>query len=106
VPISQTSGTGAAFLAVTDNSDNPLLIADAAGSRTVSTGGFRGSTTDFAMVVAGSFLWSPATASAVTAKLRLSVSASTGTVNRNGNDTDSALVPRMTSTITAIEVAG
>lgn len=109
INVSQDNASdGALMVLLTDGSNNALLQGDAAGSRSRATYGFRvPSQTQMLYNAAGSFLWSPATTSAVTVKLRLQrLVLGTAVVNRLGNDADSANgFPRTASTLTAIEVA-
>jgi hypothetical protein len=100
-------GDGGLVITLTDGSDNVLVQGDAASGRNRSIFGFRLETSLFTLHnVAGSFLWSPGSASAVTAKLRMRrASAGTAFVNRTGNDSDNANFPRTVSIITLVEVA-
>jgi hypothetical protein len=56
--------------------------------------------------VAGNFLDSPATTSAITYKFQMRNWAGTSYVNRTPNDTSAAYTARSTSTITVMEIAG
>lgn len=106
VAVSNDNNSGSAHIVVTDGSDVVLVQGDAAGSRTRATAGSRAfGQNGLTIVYAGSYLWSPASASAVTAKVRIRATANTAVVNRSGVDTDDALSARSASMITAIEVA-
>jgi hypothetical protein len=84
-----------------------LFIGDTAGSRIRSTAMSRGGTetSAFQHMVTATFLDSPGVATATTYGVQMRVTGNTGTVNRSGDDGDSANRTRTASSITAIEVA-
>jgi hypothetical protein len=86
-----------------------IYIGDTAGSRTRASNMYW---SDIGMVygtapVNGIFLDSPATTSATTYKLQvLSAYAETVYINRNQNDGDTAVISRVPSSITVMEISG
>jgi hypothetical protein len=107
VVVSNSDSTDSAHVLLTDGADAALYRGDAEASRTRATFGSR-SVVDSSNVLlsAGQFLWSPASASPVTAKLRIKVaSGGTAVVNRSGSDQNFATQARSASSITVIEVA-
>ena len=80
-------------------------IGDAAGSRTQALNQVRGQATDTPIVLAATFLDSPATTSATTYKVQGKVFTSgTFYVNRSSGDTNAQESPRTASTITVMEI--
>jgi hypothetical protein len=82
-----------------------IYLGDTAGSRTRAM--FGSNLVNVYQVAQGGgiYLDSPATTSATTYKLQMSVSAGTGYVNRNSTDTDASPYPRTASSITVLEVS-
>ena len=85
--------------------DSTVIFAgDAAGTRPV---GFYGTGENLGANIfnsGGILLDSPATTSATTYKVQMKVNANTGYLNRNNFDTD-GLMPRVTSSITVMEIS-
>jgi hypothetical protein len=80
-------------------------IGDAAGSRTRASFAYLQSDTILQQGNVGlNFLDSPATTSATTYKMQVSVNTGTAFINRTGNDGDAAQRPRTASNITVMEV--
>jgi hypothetical protein len=102
---SQATVPGAAFILLTDGSNNVLLQGDVSGDRQRVTAGFALTLTNQINNYSGSFLWSPGTASAVTAKLRTRRFGGNVFINRVGDGTDADSRPVSVSTLTLIEVA-
>lgn len=91
---------------LTDGSNNVLVQGDAASNRTRTTFSVRGNAWTATNTMAGTYLWSPSTTSAVTAKVRVALAGGgTTVINRTGFDFDDAENGRFVSTLTAIEVA-
>ena len=105
INVSNTNTALGTHIALTDGSNNVLVRGDADGSRNRATAGARAFASGFLANYSGTFLWSPSSATAVTAKLRILATGATSIVNRISNDDDTASAPRVVSTITAIEVA-
>ena len=106
VNLSNTSGTSGTRGVITDGANNILLQGDGVGSRTRVTFGSRDSSK--AEVIsnwAGCYLWSPASDTAQTIKVRVAANATTLTVNRSGFFGDDVFEPLPVSMLTAIEVA-
>ena len=85
--------------------DSPAVgVGAAAGSRTPSTIAVipRASTSSYS--AAASFIDSPATTSAITYKVQMRMGGSTGYLNRDTGDADSASAARTICTLTAMEV--
>jgi hypothetical protein len=87
-----------------------IFIGDTAGNRTRATFGTliaAGSVSNNLLVspANATHLDSPNTTSATTYKLQMRVSGNTGTVNRNGGDTDVSTNYRMASSITVMEIS-
>ena len=80
---------------------------DTAGSRTLTTFAARGSTFARYTTASMTYLDSPATTSATTYQLYMSVEVNGGSavLNRSGQDTDQEAYPRTISTFTVMEVA-
>jgi hypothetical protein len=93
-----------AYVRLVDGSNTPLVLGNAASGRVQASGGARVIANTGMLPVGVTFLWSPATASAVTAKIQLrEVGGALVAINRQGlDDTDYGRYP---SSITAIEVA-
>jgi hypothetical protein len=87
-----------------------IALGDSAGSRDRVTFGTDDMiTANTNLSIALTFLDSPSTTSATTYKVQVAQTRTAGgtlTVNRDGNDSDSAQVPRGSSTITVMEIAG
>jgi hypothetical protein len=85
-----------------------ICIGDSAsGARFQATaGGVAVVNGDKVFPVAGNFLDSPATTSAITYKFQMRNWAGTSYVNRTPNDADAGYTSRSTSTITVMEIAG
>ncbi|HEY7822935.1 MAG TPA: hypothetical protein VIG24_08890 [Acidimicrobiia bacterium] len=109
VVVGFSASSRSATIVLTDGSDNVLFGGTPAGSRyaaSMSSYADGSGGADRNQAFSGAYLWSPASASAVTAKIRiLGVGTGTTYVNRSGSDIDSVFTPRMASSITAIEVA-
>jgi hypothetical protein len=108
--VSHTSTNGNAHLILTDGSNNVVVQGSADGVRTRVTEGSRNlpaigaGTMEIITNFGNSFLYSPATTSAVTLKFRAKTNTGTFCLNRNGvftNDADNALP---VSSLTVMEV--
>jgi hypothetical protein len=108
--VSHTSTNGVAHLILTDGSDNVVVQGSADGVKTRVTEGSRAlpaigaGTMEIITNFGNSFLYSPATTSAVTLKFRAKTNTGTFCLNRNGvffNDGDNALP---VSSLTVMEV--
>ncbi len=87
----------------------PIAVADAAGSRTLTTIGayFGSAVSDYHLsTLTSQVLDTPGTTASVTYKVQGATNAATFTINRNGADLDVSTVRRAVSTITLMEVAG
>jgi hypothetical protein len=106
VNIAKNESSQGFFCVVTDGSDNLIFAGAAAGNRTRAVWGSRAQAdTNVITPVSGTFLWSPGSASPVTAKIRVrSDTSGTVLVNRDATDNDATNRPRLVSNITAIEV--
>lgn len=96
------------YFALTDSSNVPLVEGDTNGSRLRGLIGAR--TTSYIAnetgIISGSYLWSPATTSAVTAKIRTHAFETQGLhINRDATYANSTAHTTGVSQITAIEVA-
>jgi hypothetical protein len=108
--VSHTSTNGNAQLILTDGSDNVLVQGDADGVKTRVTEGSRNlpaigaGTMEIITNFGNSFLYSPATTSAVTLKFRAKTNTGTFCLNRNGvfNNDDANALP--VSSLTVMEV--
>jgi hypothetical protein len=86
-----------------------ICIGDSGGGASrfqATAGGVSVTNGDKVAPVAGNFLDSPATTSAITYKFQMRNWAGTSYVNRTPNDTDAGYTSRSTSTITVMEIAG
>jgi len=86
-----------------------ILIGDVAGSREqVSTSFYMVSNNQFVNSVGNQILDNPASTSALSYNLQWRTQASSVAMllNKNGSDSDSSSIPRLASTITAMEIAG
>jgi hypothetical protein len=111
INFSQTSSAGASHFVLTNGSNTVLVQGDTSGVRTRTTEGSRvvpvsvGDSMETMINAANSYLYSPATTSAVTIKFRGKIAAAgTLVVNRNGvfNNDDANGVP--VSSLTVMEV--
>ena len=82
-----------------------IYLGDTAGSRTRAMFGANLLNQYDLTQGGGIFLDSPATTSATTYKIQMSVSGGTGYINRNANDSDNFAYPRTASSITVLEVS-
>jgi len=82
-----------------------IYLGDSAGNRTRAMAGGNLLNQYDILQGGGIYLDSPATTSATTYKLQMSVSGGTGYVNRNALDTDNFAYPRTASSITVLEVS-
>lgn len=83
---------------------SPVFVGDAASSRLRTSAGTRVENQGAIYPVSIAFVDAPATASAVTYKVQMYVTAATGYLNRSGGDNDGANTPRAASSLTAMEV--
>jgi len=100
------SNTSAASRAYTnlDRNGTAIGLGAAASLRTSCFSFFRAGSIDDMDNAGGNFLDSPASASALTYKLQLSAEAGTAVLNRDGSDADASIRPRVTSSITLLEI--
>jgi hypothetical protein len=100
--VSTTTSTVGTIKLLRDSTD--IFVGDAAGSRTRSSQTIYAS---YGGTLAGTFLDSPATTSAVTYKIqaRANDNAASIYINRTITDTDSAVFNRNASSITVMEIA-
>jgi hypothetical protein len=106
VNINMSNESNGYFCVLTDGANNILFAGAAAGVRTRAIWGSRANAdVNFITPVSAAFLWSPASATAVTAKIRVRID-NTGSlrINRDSTDNDATNRPRLVSNITAIEV--
>ena len=87
--------------------NSTVFVGDAAGSNRVRSAVSVDTGVGADTVIAQSFVYldSPATTSAITYQVEMSVNTGTGFLNRNRNDLDTTRTPRVASSIVAIEVA-
>ena len=111
--VANSNVEGVTHLVLTDGSNNVLLAGDASSSRPATLNSFwSGNLTNgsrLRAVFAGSFLYSPNTASAFTVKARLrigSLVAQTAFVGRDSVDNDNDAHGRTPLMLTLMEVAG
>jgi hypothetical protein len=101
---SGTTGDRATFAQLVRGA-TAISVGAAAGSRIpVSTAIFMPDESRISMSASTIFLDSPATTSATTYKIQLRATGNTATLNRWGDDTDTASYPRAASNITVMEI--
>jgi hypothetical protein len=108
ITASNNNNSGGVHLLITDAGNTAITRADAGDGQTQATNGFESiDNRQNANVLAGHFLWSPASTSAQTVKARVQTNG-TGfmTINSTGLDNATAAFPRSVSTLTVMEVAG
>jgi hypothetical protein len=106
--IAGSNNGGGGFTQLVRNSTAIAIGTGATGSQiNVTTGNYYNADTNSMQVAGGSFLDSPATASAITYKLQFRVGTTSGTffINRNPSNDNAAYTGVATSTITVMEVA-